>query len=523
MIVGNNEIFNSPLRQIVGRVELFNGSTLTNVNQDGELQSIEISRVGENNKFFGFGITQKAILKLTKRIEEYEFLKGNNFKVYFDQILALPDFYISNVETDENTGALTITSYDALDKASSIAVSSLNLTSYNISELAHACANALGVEVIIPEVAEFELYYVEGANFNGTETLREVLNGIAEATQTIYFMNYENKLKFKRVNVEEEVALTIGKNNYFTLKTGEEEVLTTLNSLTDLGDNLSVSNGGNGATQNIRNNPFWDLREDRATLLENALTVVNNLTLTPFNCKWRGNYLLEPADKILLINKDNEEIISYLFNDKLTYNGGLVQETILEYTVEEKEHTNPTTIGEAIKETYAKVDKVNKEIDLVSSEVDANGERVGALEINTDSINLSVSNLDKKVEDNYEDLKGEIEKLKSVELTLTDEQFQIIVNAVKESGVDSVETSTGFKFNEDGLDISKTDSEMSTKITDDGMTVSKNDTVMLTANNTGVKARNLHAETYLIIGKNSRFEDWERDGEARTACFWIGN
>ena len=264
------------------------------------------------------------------------------------------------------------------------------------------------------------------------------------------------------------------------------------------------------------------MREDKATLLQNAFGIVENTSIVPFSLQWRGNYLVEPTDKITLISKENEEIVTYLLNDKITYNGGLYQETNWEYTAEEKEHTNPSTLGEAIKNTFARVDKINKEIDLVASEVDANGERVGALEINTDSINLSVSNLDKKVDDNYEDLKGEIEKLKSVEVTLTDEQFQIIVNAVKESGVDSVKTSTGFEFNADGLDVTKTDSEMSTKITEDGMTVSKNDTVMLTANNTGVKARNLHAETYLIIGNNSRFEDWERDYEPRTACFWIG-
>ena len=63
---------------------------------------------------------------------------------------------------------------------------------------------------------------------------------------------------------------------------------------------------------------------------------------------------------------------------------------------------------------------------------------------------------------------------------------------------------------------------MSTQITDDGMKVFRSNTAVLTANNVGVDAVNLHATTYLIIGNNSRFEDWEKDGQARTACFWIG-
>ena len=46
---------------------------------------------------------------------------------------------------------------------------------------------------------------------------------------------------------------------------------------------------------------------------------------------------------------------------------------------------------------------------------------------------------------------------------------------------------------------------------------------MLTANNQGVDAKNLHATTYLIIGGNSRMEDFTCDGTKRTAVFWIGS
>ncbi|MBE6782978.1 MAG: hypothetical protein E7536_03085 [Ruminococcaceae bacterium] len=61
--------------------------------------------------------------------------------------------------------------------------------------------------------------------------------------------------------------------------------------------------------------------------------------------------------------------------------------------------------------------------------------------------------------------------------------------------------------------------EIKTQITEDGMTVYKNDEEVLVANNEGVKAEDLHATTYLIIGTNSRFEDY---GNGRTGCFWIG-
>lgn len=87
-----------------------------------------------------------------------------------------------------------------------------------------------------------------------------------------------------------------------------------------------------------------------------------------------------------------------------------------------------------------------------------------------------------------------------------------------DQGVDHVTTSTGFTFNQDGLTVSKTGSEMSTQVTEDGMTISRSGTQVLLVNNQGVEAYNLHAKTYFILSGKARMESW---GEY-VACFWIG-
>jgi hypothetical protein len=54
------------------------------------------------------------------------------------------------------------------------------------------------------------------------------------------------------------------------------------------------------------------------------------------------------------------------------------------------------------------------------------------------------------------------------------------------------------------------------------MYVNRGNDNILTANNEGVDAVNLHAKTYLIVGSEdgrSRFEDY---GTNRTGCYWIG-
>jgi hypothetical protein len=63
---------------------------------------------------------------------------------------------------------------------------------------------------------------------------------------------------------------------------------------------------------------------------------------------------------------------------------------------------------------------------------------------------------------------------------------------------------------------------MTNVIDNTGMYVKRGNENMLTANNKGVDAVNLHAKTYLIIGEGdgrSRFEDYSIN---RTGCFWIG-
>ena len=107
---------------------------------------------------------------------------------------------------------------------------------------------------------------------------------------------------------------------------------------------------------------------------------------------------------------------------------------------------------------------------------------------------------------------------KKLESTITPDELNIKIQQSVDSGAKRVSTETGFTFDEDGLSISKEGAELSTQITEDGMVVNRDGEAVLTANNQGVDAVNLHAKTYLIVGKYSRFEDYGQ----RTGCFWIG-
>ena len=166
---------------------------------------------------------------------------------------------------------------------------------------------------------------------------------------------------------------------------------------------------------------------------------------------------------------------------------------------------------------------IESEFSSIESETKTLNETVTSLQLGADSISASVKSLEETMTRTTDGLTNDISIIQEqVNLAMTSEDVKIEIQNQLINGTNKVSTTTGYTFDEDGLNISKSDSEMKTQITEDGMKIYKNDEMMLTANNQGVDAKNLHATTYLIIGGNSRMEDFIENGSKRTAVFWIG-
>ena len=156
----------------------------------------------------------------------------------------------------------------------------------------------------------------------------------------------------------------------------------------------------------------------------------------------------------------------------------------------------------------------------ITDEIAAVAESVSSLDIKADNISASVKEIETKTNDALDSVNGSIETLtQEVSAKMTSEAVEIQIKSALENGTSKVTTETGFTFDADGLTVEKSGSEMKTMITEDGMKIYQNEDEVLTANNQGVDARNLHATTYLIVGGRSRFENF---GDNRTGCFWIG-
>lgn len=515
----------APARKVSGKVLHYRASSLKNeFLPTDKLVSIKIEKTPTNGMFFGYTICQKATIVLLDTANNISIEKGDKLEVYLgteNELVKNPIFYVEEPVRDEVKKQITITAYDLLFKASDILQKELVITfPITLKGYADVVAAKLGTEVVWVEgeTAFTNVSYTaeQQPNFGGAETLREILTAIAGASGSICYVNADNKICFKQL-INEPKA-TINKDLYFELTLGKPITLSQITHATELGDNITAGNAG-GYNQIIRNNPFLENREDITDILLQLLNVVNGTTIYHYSIKWRANPAIEIGD---CLNIDEKNI--YYLGETINYIGGMSAKSEWKDAEQETVEGNPATLGEALNKTFAKVDKINNKIELVAGNVSDNTTAISNLQIDAGNIKASVSTVQNNLDKAVEDMGGDIDEIsKKVELAMTDEDVQIkIEQVISEGGVKKVETTTGYKFDETGLTVSKTGSEMTTTITEDGMTVYRDNTEVLIADNEGVWAEDLHATTYLIIGENSRFEDYDIDGERRTACFWIG-
>lgn len=147
-------------------------------------------------------------------------------------------------------------------------------------------------------------------------------------------------------------------------------------------------------------------------------------------------------------------------------------------------------------------------------------------------------NLGKKADDIYNELMAGISRTEEglslqvaklnelASVTMTKSQIELAISGAID-GIDGIDTKTGVVVDVDGVKVYREGDSVENRITHGGMYVRRNAGEsredVLVADEDGVNALNLTARKYLIIGENSRFEDYVDDaGKKRTACFWIG-
>ena len=385
--------FLSPRREISCYIEMHLEDSYE-ILRNKQIYNWKIERNAEDSKFFGTGVCQKMTLETIMTDFGSQVRTINPVSGVSGFTFSTPFFYITEVIQDEVANKITYTAYDGLYFATLHKIKEANLPStYTIKELAEK-AVALIPELSGVDTSTLNLPFTS-ANLSGEETCREIFDDIAEATQTNYYVNSENILCFKRMNTI--VSVNVPKTAYFEATTGAAYVLKTIMSVTELGDNASATATGSPdvsgieVTQYVRENCFYTQLKD--TQLKNALQYainnVGNSYLYEYSIKWRGITATEPFDIISFANRDGVYVETVLFNDTISYNGGLIEQSSWSYKAQD-ETEESSGIGERINNTFARVNKVDNTVKIHAGLINNLQEEYAELNVTVDGINTKV-------------------------------------------------------------------------------------------------------------------------------------
>lgn len=146
-------------------------------------------------------------------------------------------------------------------------------------------------------------------------------------------------------------------------------------------------------------------------------------------------------------------------------------------------------------------------------------ENASQMQVTADKISAGVSQAETTTLASLELVEQSVQSLKKqVDMAITAQQLELSIASVTENGVQKVQTRTGYTFDQEGLSISDSRSDVHNLIDHNGMYVSRGEDVILQADADGVIARDVKVHNYLVVGDHARLEDYQTN---RTACFWL--
>lgn len=357
-------------------------------------------------------------------------LKNNeNYMTFYNT------YIVDSVQKNEKTGEISLIGYDYMNKAANTLFSlPNNADTFTLGDILFQCQYLLSRDNILINVDHNRAlpsylpttWTREQINLSGKETVRDILNAVAELCGENYFCHPRNSMSYSQNSNEDPLIIGkaisttkwvgtggqwigesdkdigdqylrdnvyIDKSKYFELTSDKQYRLTGITATNELNDSVSV--GKDDYRQVIYNNPFLTLLPDETqqTILTGILNQLKDISITPFNCEWRGDPRLEPTDWLKFEDKKGYTFQSFLLNETVEYNGGFKSTMWVDKMESQTPIAADRNISTSILKTKATVDKVKGEITLEVSRAKEAEQLLGSrLTINENAITSEVKN-----------------------------------------------------------------------------------------------------------------------------------
>ena len=487
--------------QIISMNPHYEGSLLKTVMKCLDIE-LDCELIEETSAMAGIAIAGKAVAGVSE-VTEKNTIISPKFGVKADgdadySYIEYGTYLIKESKKDEEKQTISLECYDLMLKSMIPYDLTLDYTqnegssNITVKDFLDAICDRLGWKKGYTTFHNCDVL-IDEEKYDLSDTFRDALDDVAEvAGGMIGFVNDALTVIYPTssgeiIDEESLKTLTIGKkygpiNSVVLSRTPQEDNIYKQDT-----DSINA----NGLTEiRIENNQIIDThRED---FMDGICEALFGLSFELYELESFGIGYLSFGDFFAIKTADGVEHKALMLCDDLQITQGVKEESKLE----EPEITNTD---------YSAASETDKTLRKTILRVDKQSNEITALVSKTETIANDVTGLDDRV-------------TKLAEITMDSDSVDIKISTAIE-GIDSVKTSTGYTFDEKGLDIHKDGEEMHNTLNNKGMYVRKNDTDILTADSDGVNAINLTARKYLIVGNNARFEDYSNN---RTACFWIG-
>lgn len=413
-----------------------------------------------------------------------------------DEIFQFGKYKVASDVPSGNRNYRNITAYDAMyDIINADVAEWYNSLAFPITQkdFRDSFFNYLDIEQEEIELIHDEILIEQTIN---TTTLsgRDVVSSLCELNGVLGHINRNGVFVYISLP-DKAVAEEISASGYISCEYEdfETEFISKLQIRQEQND-IGVIVGDGTNTYIIENNflVYGKGPEELEDIAIKTFAKISTISYRPMKATLRGNPCLEVGDAVVFRTR-TKDVSSYIF----------------ERTIKGIQALRDSFQTQGVQQYSEKVNSVQREINQLRG-------KTNVLEKTVEQTVAKIADVEKEMTTT---ITQTVESVK-IEIEAAAKNLEYLQEEVSKNTEDINKTT--YEFGTEDFTVSKEGEAISTHISHNGMEVQKDGQDVLVANNEGVKAEDLHATTYLIVGKNSRFEDFG-DNDNRTGCFWIGS
>lgn len=421
--------------------------------------------------------------------------------------------YILEKPTKVSANSMKLMGFDytqKLDKDLSLWLAQLDAWPYTLLDLANQVCAQCGVTLENEEIPNGD-FYVQKFSADGV-TGRDLMRWIGQVSGRFCTATAEGSLKFDWYR---EKTGVIGRDYWYyqnglkfeDYAVGRIARVQIRQTAEDVGTSYPDTTGN---TYVIEGNPLLSATDGEVLLpvAQKLYEQLQDVTYTPARVTVSADFGISAGDILQVTDANGAAFPMYVMKKK--YSAG---RDTLECTGSARRESTMAVNNQTIRQYMGKVLNLSMTVDGIRAE---NKDMQG----NLAALQLDLSGIEGRVEQSTKDadtLKSDI-----ADLELSAQELRLSFQDIVENGTAKVTTSTGYTFDQDGLQIRKDGQQMENRLDHEGMVVSRSGTAILKATAAGVEATDVRVNNYLMVG-NCRFEDYTNGTDSkRTACFFIG-